>query len=115
MSRIHDIYRDVDERRHDFREVGMSAQKFVGAMVVAVRDGAVLVGDEIAERTAKAMAEGNAAREAAFDLWLDVFGRERSLDFPEISLAFVDGAIIVVNAFHGCTSPWIAQANPVPT
>ena len=21
MSRIHDIYRDVDERRHDFREV----------------------------------------------------------------------------------------------
>ena len=71
--------------------------------------------DEIAERTAKAMAEGNAAREAAFDLWFDVFGRERSLDFPEISLAFVDGAIIVVNAFHGCTSPWIARANPVPT
>ena len=93
----------------ELREVGMPAQKFVGAMVVAVRDGAVLVGDEIAERATVGMAEGLPAVHAARDLLADVVRRKAAFDFPEVVATFVHVAVDVVNAAHGRVVKWVSD------
>ena len=84
----------------ELREVAVDAEEFVGALQVAGRDGAVLVRDEIAERTPRAMAEGKSAALAALDLRLEVFKGEELLDFLEVALALFHRTVIIVNAFH---------------
>ena len=88
------------DARGELREVAVDGQKLVGLAEVAVGDGAVLVRHEVSERTAVAVAEGNATGEAALDLGTELVSGQPALDFVEIDLPLFGGTVVVVNAFH---------------
>lgn len=85
----------------ELREVGVHAQELVGPLVVAFRDGLVLVRHQVAQRAAVAVAEGLPAVHAAGDLLADVLRRNPAFDLLEVVLALIGVAVDVVNAFHG--------------
>ena len=64
----------------EFGEVAVHGKKLVRPLEVALEDGEVLVGDEVAERTSGTVAEGRAAVLAALDLRLQVSEREGLLN-----------------------------------
>ncbi len=91
--------------RREFGEVAILREEFVGAAHVALEDGAILVGDEIAEWTARAMAEGDAAVLAAFDLCLQICRGQEAFDLFEIGAAFSNRTVIIMDAIH-CSIPF---------
>ena len=76
------------------------AKEVVGASPVALRHGAVLVGDKIPKRAAIGMAEGLAAVHAARGLFLQLVVGKRPFNFVPIAFALFQRAIDVVYSLH---------------
>ena len=76
------------------------AKEIVGAFPVALRHGAILVGNEIPERAAVGMAEGLAAVHAARGLFLQFVVGKRPFDFVPVAFALFHRAIDVVYSLH---------------
>ena len=90
----------------------MRREEFVGKLEISLRHGPVLVGHEIAERTAVGMAERLAAVHAARSLFLQLLIGKRALDFVPVALALVRRTVDVVYAVH--IRATLAQAVPTP-
>ena len=88
------------DARGEFWEVGVLAKEVVGAFPVALRDRAVLVGNEVPERAAVCMAEGLAAVHAARGLFLQFVVGKGPLDFVPVAFALLGRAIDVVYSLH---------------
>ena len=88
------------DARGEFGEVGVLAKEIVGAFPVALRHGAILVGNKIPERAAVGMAEGLAAVHAARGLFLQFVVGKRPFDFVPVAFALLGRAIDVVYSLH---------------
>ena len=84
----------------ELREVAVDAQQVVGAAVVAVGHGAVLVGDKVSEGASVGVAEGLAAVAAARGLFPYRLCGQQALDFLEVAHALVLVTVDVVYSFH---------------
>ena len=78
----------------------MSREEIVGALEIALRDGTVLVGHEISERTAVGVAERLAAVHAAGGLLFQVLVRKRAFNLFPVVLALFHRAVDVMYSLH---------------
>ena len=75
-------------------------QQLPGAAPIAGMSGGIHFRNDVAERTTQAVAEGNAAGEAAFRLAGNFFRRQRSFHLRVVVAADGNRAVDIGNSFH---------------
>ena len=102
--------------RGELGEVGIRREERVGTPPVALRHCAVLVWDQIPERTPVCMAERLSAVHAARGLLLEFFVSERALDLAPVIDAFIGRTVDVVYSLHivcNLAQPMPSGQNPI--